>query len=85
MMLMERYQKQGLLQFTLVKGSLAGLAFAILLGLQPEIFDSISVPFFVVGCFVFGYLLAFGMWFFTAWYFGRIKKRLLDSGELKQI
>ena len=82
MMLIERYQKEGIYRFVAIKGSLSGLAFACLVVLQPETFP--HPPSFIqfLLCLIAGWLLGYGLWFFVMWYFGKIKKRLdLHSPE----
>ncbi len=73
-MLMERYQKQGIYKFVLVKGSLAGLAFAVMTFLNWD--TPFDLPWYLDLLFwlVLGLLFGIGLWFFAMWYFAKIKK-----------
>jgi hypothetical protein len=81
-MLLERYQKQGISRFVIVKGSLSGLMFAMVDFIQPDTFPEMPSYFEVLSCLMAGWLFGIGLWFFVMWYFGRIKKRLDESADV---
>ena len=83
MMLMVRYEKWGLVRFTLIWGSYLGFVIsAITLEPQP---DGIDLPWYycVLISFSGSYVYVYGMWFLVRWYFAKIKKRveLQSAGE----
>jgi hypothetical protein len=75
-MLLARYQKEGIHRFAAFKGALFGLTFAVVDFLQPENFPHPPSLIGLLFCLGAGWLSGYALWFFAGWYLGRIKKRL---------
>lgn len=83
MMLFGKYRKQGVVTFVLRWGAFSALVFAIVDFLNDETFPKMPSYISLLACLVFGPLFTWAMWYFVMWYFGTIKKKLRDAGELE--
>jgi len=84
MMLMGRYQKQGIYRFVMVKGTLTGLMCAVIGFLNSVTLFNMPWYFDLLSWLIIGWLFGIGMWFFVMWYFAKIKNYIHETEGVTQ-